>query len=1138
MDNFVRRFFSMGMMTLGLFLFLAAIGTATLMESVYDTQTAKLYIYNALWFELLLVYLGTNLIVNIVKFRMIQERKWAVFLFHISFIVILIGAGITRFISFEGSMQIPEGREVNYIFSSEPHVWMRVNDGKMQYVYDEKVYMSEFKAWNDFDHDMSFPGHKNEVEIEYVDFQKNMIDSLVIDKSIKTSALEFVRAGKSEYVPEGGFIFWDELAVSFEKLDAMPGLQFERQGGKILMRSAMGATALPMSELQKMDRSNPQIADSLYRKIPMDTLIPLEKATLYAVGEVQFVFKDLKRNAGKKLIRAEKKNEGADYLTLKLTDGEQTKLVTLKGGIQAIPEKEVFEFNGLSYELEYGSKRIQLPFSILCHDFQLDRYPGSESASSFASEVSIVDAQRGYEDRRRIFMNNVTDYRGYRFFQSSYFPDETGTILSVNYDAAGTLVTYIGYLIMTLGMLFSLFVKNGRFRELTGKLGKLYEKQEKLLTVFLMMLSFGITVNAQEVNEHQHHDHDGHDHGHTEQMVQQPQATRFEIISEEHSDELATLLVQDFHGRIIPMHTMCDEILRKIHRGKKYNEYNAVQTVLSMHMYPDHWLDEPIVYISSKGGLREKLHTEKYVSLNDLTVRETGEFIFAEEYQKAHRMLESRRGEYEKQLIKLVEKYQVAWDVFSWKRMRIIPVKGDQTNTWYDPIQYGSMQLDSSASMMLISYFSEIDDAAQSGNYTKANSTLNRIKSYQRKLGGAFVPSTGKVKMEVSYNKMNIFQNTWMMYATFGFLLLIVFFIRILRRPTVLLKRISQVLIGLLFIAFVYHGAGIFMRGYITERAPWSNGYEALVFIAWVSVLTGFFFIRKYPVVLAGMAILAFFMIVVTEMNLMDPDITPLQPVLKSYWLMVHVSIITGSYAPLGAGCILGLLNLGLYIARNKKNKEIISLNITSLTYIAEMLMTIGLFMLTIGTFLGGIWANESWGRYWGWDPKETWALVAVLVYAVILHLRFIPKLNSKFTFNVVAFWGYASIIFTFFGVNFYLVGLHSYAQGEGLGAIPNWVIWFIIGAYVFTEFAAIRNKLFTSGNGAIPIMSYVRKMGIIFGVTLLTVLVAALLGLTSLGVAFEFLGKVMLIVACTNALMLLYAHLRTRNNQSPKEQL
>jgi cytochrome c-type biogenesis protein CcsB len=251
----------------------------------------------------------------------------------------------------------------------------------------------------------------------------------------------------------------------------------------------------------------------------------------------------------------------------------------------------------------------------------------------------------------------------------------------------------------------------------------------------------------------------------------------------------------------------------------------------------------------------------------------------------------------------------------------------------------------------------------------------------------------------------------------------------------------------------------------ISGHAPWSNGYEAVVFIAWATMLTGLLLSRRNGVILAGTAILASLMIFVTEMNLMDPDITPLQPVLKSYWLMIHVAIITGSYGPLGISCILGILSLILYIFRTKKNGKLIGQHINELTYVSEITMTIGVFMLTIGTFLGGIWANESWGRYWGWDPKETWALVAVLTYAVILHFRYIPGMKGKFLFNAVSMWGYASILFTFFGVNFYLVGLHSYAQGEGLAKIPMSLIYTVIAFTLFTVIAAIRNYQYKKGN-------------------------------------------------------------------------
>ena len=270
-------------------------------------------------------------------------------------------------------------------------------------------------------------------------------------------------------------------------------------------------------------------------------------------------------------------------------------------------------------------------------------------------------------------------------------------------------------------------------------------------------------------------------------------------------------------------------------------------------------------------------------------------------------------------------------------------------------------------------------------------------------------------------------------------------------------KRITIPFVILVVVVFILHGLGLGYRWYISGHAPWSNGYEAVIFIAWTTVLSGFLFTRKNPAVLPATALLAGMMLFVTELNLLDPEITPLQPVLKSYWLMIHVAIITSSYGFLGLSAILAIVNMTLYLFRNKNNKRRLNMNVNELTAVSEMSMTIGLFMLTIGTFLGGVWANESWGRYWGWDPKETWALVSVLTYAIILHLRFIPKLGDKFIFNVFALWGYSAILFTFFGVNFKLVGLHSYAQGDGVAETPLWVWTTIFVFFLFTIASAVR---------------------------------------------------------------------------------
>ncbi len=1134
MEKFARLFFSMRMMALGMVIFLVAIALGTFLESTYDIQTAKILVYNALWFELLLVFLGLNLIANINRYKMWEREKVAMLMFHLSFIVILIGAGVTRYFSFEGLMLIRENAQTDFIYSSDPYLWVKINDGKLQYKRSEKMLLSEVTS-NNFNFGIDFPSHATPISISYIDFNKNMVDSLVVNDSINGKSLDIVTGGmNSSYVSKGGFLMVGDVALSFDKSNAMPGIEVFQKGPKMLMKTSLPMRYLPMSEMQKARQSGLEVADSLYKTVPMDTLVPFQTTTLYQVGQEQFVFKQIINHSKMMKLPAKIKNAGMDILTIQISDGKETKIVELPGGLSAIPDHVVFEFNGLTYEIEYGSMQIPLPFAIACRDFQLDKYPGSSVASSFASEVTIIDTTNNYRRDQRIFMNNVMDYGGYRFFQSSYDPDEGGTRLSVNHDWWGTNITYLGYLLMSIGMILSLIAPAGRFRELTNRLKKSRVKREKLLSVIVAVIMTSSFAFSQD-----HFEGDGHDHKSHVQPKKIALKTKavHRVMSKEHSDEVASLLVQDYQGRTIPFHTFADQILRKLERSNTYNDYNAVQAVMSMHMYPPYWVDQNILYVSSKGGLREKLKAKDgYISYVNLT-DDHGQFILLDDYNKAHQRLESKRGEYDKQLIKLVERYQVMQSILSWSDMKILPGKNDPTQKWHVPLSSELMQKDTISSRLALQYLTALDKASESKKYGEANDLLTDLKAYQRLVGKSVVPSEKKVDMEISYNKMHIFKSSYQSYLIVGLLMLIVFFIKIFVKPSPKsLKRfkvITIILTSLAAIVFMYHGYGIYMRWYISGHAPWSNAYEAIVFIAWVSVLFGLIFSRKNAVILAGALILAVLMIVVSEMNLLDPDITPLQPVLKSYWLMIHVAIITGSYGPLGIACILAVLNLLLYIVRNKRNGQIVTLNINELTYVAEMTMTIGVFMLTIGTFLGGIWANESWGRYWGWDPKETWALVAVLVYAVILHLRYIPALKNKFTFNVASAWGYSSILFTFFGVNFYLVGLHSYAQGEGLGEIPQWIYWTILCFYFMTELASVRNKLHTLESRKIKISVFLKRAVGLISFLVIFVILFAYLGLMEFGKIIEYGAIAITVVIAMNLLMFVYSSLVLNRSKS-----
>jgi cytochrome c-type biogenesis protein CcsB len=271
-------------------------------------------------------------------------------------------------------------------------------------------------------------------------------------------------------------------------------------------------------------------------------------------------------------------------------------------------------------------------------------------------------------------------------------------------------------------------------------------------------------------------------------------------------------------------------------------------------------------------------------------------------------------------------------------------------------------------------------------------------------------------------------------------------------------KTAVKFLTGGLFILFILHTMGLAARWYISGHAPWSNGYESMIYIGWATVFAGFLFSRTSKMTLAATSILTALILMVAHLNWLDPEITPLVPVLKSYWLMIHVAIITGSYGFLGLGCLLGFMNLILMIVKTARNRLRINSTIKELTIIIEMTLTVGLFMAAVGTFLGGVWANESWGRYWGWDPKETWALVIVLIYAMILHLRFIPKANGKFLFNILAVLGFSTVIMTYFGVNYYLAGLHSYAKGDPV-PIPTFVPVTLVVVLLIGVVAYLRNR-------------------------------------------------------------------------------
>jgi cytochrome c-type biogenesis protein CcsB len=499
--------------------------------------------------------------------------------------------------------------------------------------------------------------------------------------------------------------------------------------------------------------------------------------------------------------------------------------------------------------------------------------------------------------------------------------------------------------------------------------------------------------------------------------------------------------------------------LRKVSRKSDYNGLNPNQVVLGMLQNPYLWQLVPMIKVNNE-ELRANLGIEnKYTSFLSFFSDEA-RYILTNEVEVAYAKKPAERSKYDKEVMAVDERVNVCYMVYNGSFMRFFPIPEDPNNKWISPSMNQGLLMGGDSlfvNNILPIYYKSLQQAIADGDYQVPNNTLTAIKNYQLKFGSEVYPSDMKINTEVFYNEFRVFNRLSYYYAIVGLIMILLLIQQILkeRKWRNVIIKIAFVLIG---IGFIAHTVGLMGRWFISGHAPWSNAYESVIYIAWATVLAGFIFSRKSLMTVAATAILSSLLLMVAALNWLDPEITNLVPVLDSYWLIIHVAIITASYGFLALGALLGFLNLILMIIQNKNNRKRIGDSLKELTFINELSITTGLFMLSVGTFLGGIWANESWGRYWGWDPKETWALASMLIYIFVLHMRFIPKIKGIFAFNLASLVAYSSIIMTYFGVNFYLSGLHSYAKGDPM-PIPSFVYYSIVIVTIVAVLAKWRQR-------------------------------------------------------------------------------
>ncbi|CAI8335923.1 MAG: Cytochrome c biogenesis protein CcsA [Formosa sp. Hel3_A1_48] len=994
-------------------------------QSTSPTPYSRNLIYNAWWFEAIMVVFMINFVGNIFRYRLLRKEKWATLVLHLSFIFILLGAFITRYHGFEGMMAIREGATENTFLSQKTYITTyidgdyKINGELQRLVRNDEVDFSP-RLHNDYSFQTSYGNIP--VSVELVNFISGAEEDIVPDDSGEYY-LKLVEAGSG--APHNHFLKVGEVSSIHNVLYA-------------LNKPTPGAINITFSE-NSLTIESPfegeymTMATGTQGRLAKDSIQPLVLRSRYIIGNQAIVFPKPVIKGVFDVVKKSKLLKGdEDGIALKVSANGATKTVKLLGGQgMSNPFKQV-NVGGLDFAFKYGSKTLELPFDIKLNDFIADRYFGTEkSYSSFESKVTVFDPKEGDFDFH-IYMNNILNHRGYRFFQSSFDPDEKGTILSVNHDYWGTWFTYLGYYLLYFGLMAILISRGARMELLRKQLDKIKRKKAQLTILVFALFSLGINAQTTHTSEHQ---------------MLRPSAQQLDSILSANitpvveSDRFGKLVIQDSDGRMKPVNTYASELLRKLSKKDTYKDYTSNQVFLSMQESPQLWYNVPIIYLKPKKAdtIRSLIgipKEQKYAALIDFLDKNLNYKLgpFLEEAYSAQ-----VPTAIQKEFKETDQRVSLLFNSLEGDALRLFPIPEDENNKWVSPKEFVQQEIEVKDSLYgnfiktgFLAYLATLqNDKIKKSDFTQSQKLIEAIKKTQRRYGGEAMLSEDKIETEITYNKYDIFKKlfSWYMYASS--LMFVLLIVQILRDKSKVLKISVNIFKVLIYVCFGLHTAGLVVRWYISGHAPWSDAYESMIYVAWATMAFGVMLGQKSNLTFASTAFVTAMILMIAHWNWMDPTIGNLQPVLNSYWLMIHVAVIVGSYGPMALGMILGVISLLLMILTTSKNKAKMALNIKELTIINEMALTVGLVMLTIGNFLGGMWANESWGRYWGWDPKETWALISIMIYAFVIHMRLVPGLRSRLVFNIASILAFGSILMTYFGVNFYLAGLHSYAKDD-----------------------------------------------------------------------------------------------------------
>ena len=635
----------------------------------------------------------------------------------------------------------------------------------------------------------------------------------------------------------------------------------------------------------------------------------------------------------------------------------------------------------------------QLPFSITLNQFEIIYYKGTLAPMDFISHISVADKDCHRQIQGKVSMNHIFSYQHYRFYQSGYSEDNEGSVFSVSHDPYGIGITYAGYTLLLLSTVFFFFSPQSRFRQLLKS-----PLLHRSLTVILLLFAFSLNSNFLKANS------------------PSPKVLPREVA--EHFGDLYIL----YNNRICPLQTFARDFTIKLYGSSSYKGLTPEEVLTGWLFYYDSWKNEPIIRIKSNEA-RKLLEIEgNYARLKDY-------ISTINEYKLEKMMNHIRSGEQvtdKRGIEEADEKFNIINLVCTGAMMKIFPCRNiaGKTLEWYSQSDQLPQDMDNDKWVFIRKSMSYVNEMIVMKKYNDACLLLEKIKKYQQKECDGLLPADNKFKAEKIYNQFDYSKSVAMACICIG-LICFIYYCHCMASQKRTSRKAIIILNILLWIVFTYLSAAICLRGYVSNHLPLSNGFETMQFMAWCTLLLTFLLQRKFAMLLPFGFLLCGLTLMVSMLGESNPQITQLMPVLQSPLLSIHVVVIMIAYSLLAFIMLNGVTAVILHQSQKECKEQIERLQI-----ISQIILYPAIFLLAIGIFIGAVWANVSWGRYWGWDPKEVWALITMLVYALALHPRSLQWFHRQMFFHVFCTSELIILLLTYCGVNFLLGGMHSYANG------------------------------------------------------------------------------------------------------------